>query len=267
MCAPKAPKAPDPIQTAAAQTGQNVSTAIANNTMQMVDQYTPDGSLTNKVIGYETVKGPDGKDISVPRYSQTTALSADQQKIYDLGNQSKINLSGLAADQSGFLKDYMAQPFDGSNEATEARLMDLSRKRVDPVMAQNEEALRTRLANQGLQPGSAAWDREMTQFGQQRNDAYNSMALQGRGQAMSEALTARNQPINEIIGLMSGSQVNQPNVQGVTPQSMPNVDVAGLINNGYNQKLQAWQQQVANRGSMLGGLFGLGASAISGGLF
>ena len=43
-----------------------------------------------------------------------------------------------------------------------------------------------------------------------RNDSYNSMLLDARGQAMSELLTARNQPINEITALMGGGQVQQP---------------------------------------------------------
>lgn len=260
MCAPKAPKPPDPYKTAEAQTGQNVSTAIANNTMQMADQYTPEGSLTNQIIGYETVKGPNGESYQVPKYSQTTSLSQDQQKIYDNQTAAKIGMGDLANNQINFLGDYMSRPFDGNTDAVEGRLMELGSKRLAPQFAQREDALRGRLLNQGLTEGSEGWNREMTALRQQENDAYNQLLLTGRGQAQSEALALRNQPINEITALLSGSQVSHPNVQGVTPQAMPNVDVAGLINQNYNQRLGAWQQEAANRGSLMGGLFKLGGS-------
>ena len=50
------------------------------------------------------------------------------------------NLADLASTQSGFLKDYMAQPIDLNNEATEARLFELGRKRLDPVFDQRDAA-------------------------------------------------------------------------------------------------------------------------------
>ena len=58
MCQPKAPTPPDPKDTAAAQTSTNIGTAIANNTMGMVDQYTPDGSLKYATTGYEDYRDP-----------------------------------------------------------------------------------------------------------------------------------------------------------------------------------------------------------------
>lgn len=47
---PSAPKAPDPVATANAQAAANKETAIAQAQLNMVDQYTPYGSLTYKQI-------------------------------------------------------------------------------------------------------------------------------------------------------------------------------------------------------------------------
>ncbi len=41
-----APEAPDPKQTASAQTATNIGTAVANNVMGNANQVTPDGNLT-----------------------------------------------------------------------------------------------------------------------------------------------------------------------------------------------------------------------------
>ena len=48
---PEAPTPPNPMATAAAQTGTNVSTAIANSYLGNVNQNTPQGSLRNEVTG------------------------------------------------------------------------------------------------------------------------------------------------------------------------------------------------------------------------
>lgn len=268
MGRPKPPTPPDPYKVAGAQTGTNIATAIANSTMGMVDQVTPDGSLTNEVVGYETITDPStGTSYKVPKYRQTTSLSAAGQAIKDQTDQAQLGLATTANQQAGFLKDYLGKPFNADTAAIEGRLDELMRSRADPRFAREEEALRTRLANQGIAPGSEAYSREMQSFGQNRNDAYNQMYLQGRGQAFSELQALRNQPINEITALLSGSQVSNPNVQAVQPQGMPTVDLAGLINENYNQRLNAWQQNAANQQSLLGGLFGIGGKLIGGGLF
>lgn len=53
MAKPKAPTPPDPKETAAAQTGTNVSTALANTFLGNVNQVTPYGSLTYSYGGLE----------------------------------------------------------------------------------------------------------------------------------------------------------------------------------------------------------------------
>jgi len=138
--------------------------------------------------------------------------------------------------------------------------MELGSKRLDPALARTEEALRTRLANQGLQPGSAAYNAEMTQLGQTANDARNQLLLTGRGQAVQEALTERNQPINEITALMSGSQLTAPTF-GSTPQTqVGGVDYAGMVNNNFNAQNSQYQAQLGQQNAAMGGMFGLGGT-------
>lgn len=264
----KAPAPPDPKVTAGAQTATNIGTAIANNTMGMVNQVTPDGSLTYTQSGSKPWRDPNtGEMYDIPIYTATTALSEMGQQIKGQNDRTQLNLAQTGAQQSGFLKDYLGEPWNPDTSAIEGRLMELGSQRLDPRFAQEEDRLRTRLANQGVTAGSEAWNREMSSLGQAKNDAFNQLLLTGRGQAFNELQTVRNQPINEISALLSGSQVNNPQVQMMQPQGAATTDVAGLINSNYNQRLSAWEQNQANRNSLLGGLFGLGAKAISGGLF
>jgi hypothetical protein len=268
MSKPKAPAPPDPQDTSAAQTGTNIGTAIANNAMGMVNQVTPDGSLTYSQTGSHKYTDPyTGQTYDLPTYTATTALSPQSQAIKGQNDQTQMNLAQTGAQQSSFLKDYLGNIWNPDTSAIEGRLMELGSQRLDPRFAQEEDRLRTGLANRGVTEGSEAWNREMATFGQNKNDAYNSLLLKGRGQAFGELQAQRNQPINEISALLSGSQVSNPSVQMMQPQGAATTDVAGLINSNYNQQLGSWQQDMQNRQSLLGGLFGLGGKMISGGLF
>lgn len=256
-----APTPPDPKETASASTGTNIGTAIANATMGNVNQVTPDGTLTYNQTGSTQWTDPyTGQSYTIPTYTATQTLSAAQQAIKNEQNRAQQNLAGLAADQSIFLRDYLSKPFDLSNEATEARLMELGRTRLDPILAQRREAEEARLANQGVRLGSTGYDRAMTNVLQGENDAYNQLLLQGRAQAVQEALTERNQPLNEIAAIMSGSQVSLPNFVNTSMPSIPTTDVGGLINENYNQRLGIWEREQQQTQQILGGLFGLAGS-------
>lgn len=255
----KSPAPTPPRETSAAATGTNVSTGVANAFLTNMNEYGPDGSREFTQSGMESVTDPyTGQTYQVPRFSVTTTLSPQQQAIKAEQDKASLNLAGLGANLSGQLGGKLTENFTIGNEATEARLMDLGRKRLDPLMAQRDEDLRSRLANQGIKAGSMAYDREMALMGQQENDAYNQLLLSGRGQAVNEQLTEDNQRINQISALLGGGQVSQPMFQsGVGVNPMATTDNASIIANSDNARMAAWQQKQAGIGSLLGGLGGL----------
>lgn len=255
----KAPAPTDPRETSAATTGTNLSTAIGNAWMTNMNEYGPDGSREFNNTGMETVTDPyTGQTYQVPRFSVTTTLSPEQQAIKEQQDSASLNLATLGSDLSGTLGDHLRGNFTIDNDATEARLFDLGRARLDPLFAQRDEDLRSRLASQGIKAGSAAYDREMALLGQNQNDAYNQLLLTGRGQAVNEQLTEDNQRIQQISALMSGGQVSQP-MFATTPSVSPaaTTDNGSIIANYDNQRLASWQQNQAGWGSLLGGIGGL----------
>lgn len=255
----KAPQPTDPRLTSAAATGTNVSTAIANAYLQNMNETTADGTKTFEKTGMETVTDPyTGKTYQIPRFSVTQTLSAPQQAIKDQTDAANLNLATLGQKLSGTLGTQLTGNFKLGNEAVESRLFDLGLKRLNPLFAQRDEDLRTRLANQGIKVGTAAYDREMALAGQQQNDAINQLLLQGRGQASNELLTEDNQRINQISALLSGGQVSQPNfMTGVGVGAIPTTDNAAIIANRDAQRMAAWQASQAAMGSAIGGLGGL----------
>jgi hypothetical protein len=252
-----APKAPDPAKTAAAQGQWNSFTAQQQQSMNMVGQNTPWGSLDYSQSGNSTIIDPNGKQITVPQYTANVSLSPSQQAIFDQTQQTEAGLARIANEQTGKIGEILNKPFEFNNQDAANWAYDLGAQRLDPRFAREEDALRTRLVNQGIRPGTAAYDAEFSSLGQNKNDAYNQLMLQGRGQAFGEATALRNQPLNEIIGLMSGTQIQNPNSSFVNaPQSqVAGVDYTGLVNQKFQADSQAHQAQ-------MGGLFGLGASLL-----
>lgn len=251
-----APPAPDPVATAKAQSQTNRETATTQQGLNSTDQVTPQGTLSYS----QGTPWADG----TPHYIAKTTLSPEQQQLYDQQTNLGIKQNGIASAQTDKIGSLLSKPVDLSNEATEKRLFDLGTKRLDPQFARDWDSRETTLMNRGIMPGTEAYTREQDAFNRSKTDAYDQLALTGRGQAVQEALTERNQPINEITALMSNGQVSMPQF-GSTPQtSVANTDYAGLAS-------QAWQGQVANTNAqnnynqaLMGGLFSLGGAAVRG---
>lgn len=254
------PAAPDPYKTAAAQGGMNMDTAITQQFLNSGTQVNPWGTVATDVTGNNTFVDSQGKTITVPKFTQTTTLSPEQQAIFNQSQAAEGNLAGIANEQSAFLKDYLNKPFEFNNSDAEKWAFDLASPRIRQGQMQAEDSLRSTLANKGIREGSAAWNAEMSRMTNANTDQMNQLALTGRGQAFSEAMASRNQPINEITALLSGSQVSNPaQMSGAMPQTgVAGVDYTGLVN-------QKYQADMANYQNKMGGLFGLASAGI--GLF
>lgn len=257
---PSAPAPPDPNVTAAAQANLNQSTATTQQLLNMTNQVGPDGKLTYNQSGTNSFVDANGKTVTVPQFTATTELSGSNQGIYDTNQVTKQNIANIGKDQSNRIGALLGTPMKLGNAETEARLMELGSARLTPKFAQDEEALRTRLANSGIRAGSAAFDSEMANFGQTKNDAINQLLLTGRSQANQELLAERNQPINEITALMSGSQVASPTFANTPQTQVGGVDYTGMVNNNYNAAVQQQQMQTSQNNALMGGLFGLGGT-------
>lgn len=245
-----APEAPDPKETAAAQATMNRETAITQHGLNSTNQVTPWGNLTYSQNG----TWEDG----TPRFTATTSLSPEQQELYNLSTTTQRTLGNIGVEQSDKIRQLLGTNVDLSNEAVEGRLMELGSKRLNPVFQERESQMRQDLLNRGIREGTPAFETEMRRFNESRNDAFNQLMLQGRGQSVQELLTARNQPINEITALLSGSQVQTPNFTNTPQTPVSGVDYAGLVQSNY-------ANEMAGHNAFLGGLAGLGGAAMGAG--
>jgi hypothetical protein len=238
--------------------------------MGNVNQVGPTGSLTYEQTGAFDFTDPyTGQTYELPRFTATTSLSPEQQRIFDMNTQTQGNLGGLASDQSAFLRDYMGEGREilEPDEALRSRAEETLMARLNPQIERDRAAQETRLANQGIGMGSRAYSAAQDDMARASNDARLGAILSaGDEQARDFSLrsAARSQPINEIMALLSGSQVQVPNFQMNRPSPIPTTDNAGIINTNFAQQQENYRNRMAAWNSGWGGLFGMGAAALGG---
>ncbi len=253
MDTPTAPAAPDPVKTAAAQGAANKDTAVAQYGLNATNQQTPTGSLSYNQIG----TWADG----TPRFQATTALSEPEQAIFNTGQGTRQNLANIGQTQSAKVGDILNTPFN-IDAARGQKINDIQRTFLDPEWKSRAGDLESSNIAKGLRPGSEAYTRSNQDFADQRSRAYDQSYLDAYKTAEQSALTERNQPLNEISALMSGSQVSQPSFQSTPTPGVAPTDVIGAQQQSLNQQNVGYNAQMNQRNAMMSGLFGLGGAGI-----
>jgi hypothetical protein len=160
-----------------------------------------------------------------------------------------------------------SQPFDlgSANDAVNKAYSNIT-PRLDDRFKREGEQLDTKLVNQGLRPGTEAYDNAMKDFNYGKNDAYTQASTQAMNfapQTFQLDTAARNQPLNELNALRTGSQVTNPQFSNVPQQQTtagPNLSGATQAQGQYNTGL--YNQQQAGNNNFMNGLFSLGSAAI-----
>ncbi len=263
------PDQPDAAETAAAQAKYNREAAIAQQHINMVDQVTPQGSLTYSQRGAAS----DG----TPQYTATQTYSPEQQQLYDQTTGAGIKFGQTANNQLDQISGALSSPLDfGSlgdapqaNEEMRQSYAQSIRDRNAPQQQQDYSALQTQLANQGIMAGSEAYNSEMDRYQRGVNDfrlatdaaAGGEMAnmygmeMAGRNQNIDEILKQRSTPINEMSAMLSQGQVSNPNYVNTPQAQIAAPDYMGATYQGYDTASKANAKE--NEG--LYGLLGTGA--------
>lgn len=264
VSSPSPPKPPDPTQTAAAQTSTNVDTAIANAGLSHTNQITPDGSLTYNQTGTQTMTDQNGKTYQLPTYTATQAYSPQNQAIYDQSQATKLGLATLGNTETQKISGLLGTNLDLSSGNIDKYTNDHYLSGFNNQWDRSQASLDQKLADQGIQLGSEAYSNAMRDFSTNKQAANDQFLGDMYNNAQNAIITQRNQPINEISALMSGSQISQPNYVTTPSTQLPTVDQAGLINQNYQNQVGAYNTQLQQSNAAMGGLFGLGSSLLGG---
>lgn len=207
-------------------------------------------------------------------WTSEISLSPEMQALFDQQNKLQQGLFGAQDQALGRVNQTMGQGWDMQAydpERDTNNAADLLMKRINPQLDRADSRLRTQLANQGVAPGSKAWNDAMAQNQYGRNDALTQAQLQGiglgmqqQGQQFGQGAYLRNLPLNELNALRTGNQVQQPQFGGFSQQGQTaGPDYMGAANASYNAQLGNANAQNAQSSNMLSGLFGLGNLGIA----
>ena len=286
---PAAPATPDYRGAAVEQGAANLEAARATARLSNPNTYTPYGT---QLVSY---------DGDIPTIRQT--LTPTAQKTLEAQQGVELSLANLGAKGANTASGVLDKPFSfgGPNVQTSLDLSGIAKmpvnagmtgqeaimSRLNPSLARQRTTTETNLINQGLRPGSEAYDNAIRSLGEQETDARTQAVLQGlnldiganqqgfgqqleagkfgntaQQQALAEAIQLRQLPLNEITALMSGSQIQNPQFgaySGATVQPAPlfaGTQAQGQFDaNKYNQEVSQANAQTA-------GMYSLGGAAL-----
>jgi hypothetical protein len=212
-------------------------------------------------------------------------------------------LSNLAQKGTGIASGVLDKPFSFGGPAVQTSL-DLSNvakmpvnagmtgqeaimQRLEPSLAKQRVSTETQLINQGLRPGSEAYNNAINLLGEQETDARTQAVLQGlnldigantqgynqalqsgqfgniaQQQALAQAIQQRQMPLNEINALTSSAQIENPQFQSYTGANVAAAPVFAATQAQGAAEQNKYNQQVAQQNANTAGLFSLGGAAL-----
>jgi len=263
---------PDYTGAAEATSQGNIDAARMATAANRVNQVNPYGSLNYAVTGTD----PYGN----PTWTATTSLSPDQQELYNYDISTSKGLGQLQEKGLGYVGQMLDKPFSTSNLAQFGikggeNYEDAIMRRLQPTIAAEQKSFDAQMANQGIPVGSEAYMNAKRVFDARQNDKLTSAITGGfdvgsrmRQQQFGEEAYMRNEPINTLNAVRSGSQVTGPSgyfvnaPQQATTTGADYLSAAGMTGNA---NIAAANAENAQRNAMISGLFQMGSSAASGG--
>ena len=287
--APTPPPAPDYAGAAVAQGASNLESARATAKLSNPNTYTPYGT---QLVSY---------DGDVPTIRQT--LTPQAQQTLEAEQRVQTSLANLGEKGTQMASTVLDKPFAFGGPAVQTSLdtsniarmpvnagttgQEAIMSRLEPSLARARTSTETNLVNQGLRPGTEAYDNAIRSLGEQETDQRTQAVLQGinldtaanaqgynqalqggqfantaQQQALAQAIQGRQMPLNEITALMSGSQIQNPQFQAYQGANVAAAPTFAATQAQGAFDANSYNQQVAAQNANTAGLYSLGGSAM-----
>jgi hypothetical protein len=224
----------------------------------------------------------------------TQSLDANGNPVWTANQQLAQPLQSALGNIQGQLAQSTATPFDASQYQAQTgqgftgmegwdRATQLINQRLQPQIEQSQERLQAQLTNQGIAPGTEAYNRAMTQQAQKTNDLMNQAQLAGsqvqnqlQGQSLAQqqannaalqqnytqALQQRNLPLSQLGAFQQATTPGY--INPYTQAAVSGPDYLGAYTTSRAADIAQQNAQAARTANLQNGLFGLGSSAILG---
>jgi hypothetical protein len=188
--------------------------------------------------------------------NQTDAYQTAQNNAVQQGNAAEAQLygQGLSSNQNAYM-----QALNNGQFANSAQALGFGQSYANAQLA---NAAAAQQFGQGMANANLGNSAQAQQFGQ--GVANAGLQNQARQQNISEIMQQRQEPLNELNALRTGSQVTAPNFPNIPGASANPTDIAGLISQNYANQMGGYNSQVAQNNGITNGLFSLGSAYLMG---
>jgi hypothetical protein len=264
------PSAPDPAATAAAQSQANKEAVTESAKVNQINTVSPYGSTSFS----GTIGGPDRTQTTTLSPSGQTQLNQQNQVAEGLGNKALQIYDYLPTNQFNYdgVKQ-VSDNYDANRQAATDKVYGMLTNNTQRDFDRSEETLRAKLASQGLGQNNEAYKRELEAFNDSKNTAFNNASAtaytqglneannayntdtQTRNRQIQERLQERQVPANELSAILQGTPAfTNPQTPSQAQYSVNAPDVAGLINNNYQNQVNQANQRASKFGSTVGNI-------------
>lgn len=245
-----APKPPKPADVAQSQIDVNRETQAMNLTAARGNQTTPFGTITNTPTGRFDQYGNE-------YFDTTQALSPELKVISDILKGGTTELAGNIAGKYGELPDFSNAAGSLTNQMLDRQLAYIS-----PYYSQQTNNLDNALRNQGLVPGTPAYDNAMRTLRQTQNESIGTFINQAQPIAFQQAVQQYSTPMDTLKNFIANVNSISPSPQLNIPTSnMTPPSMAGIFQNSYQNELGAYQNAWNSLGSLASAALGLPTGA------
>lgn len=240
------PKPPDPYATAQTQNQFDVAAAQKTAQLGMTGQQTPYGALAYSA----DPNSPSG-------YTATQTLSPQQQALLNLQTGAQTGIGGAAQGLGQNIGGMYGSMPNIDPSTTLNQLIKWNQAYNQPIFQQQRSNLAGQLANQGLTPGSEAYNNALNLQARNEGDVQNQFFAQAEPLAFGQAVQQYQLPLQAESQLLGLAAPQGPNyVSTPQPQVQP-PNYQGLVQQNY-------QNQLAQQQAMMSGLFGIPTSLAGG---
>ena len=158
-----------------------------------------------------------------------------------------------------------SQPFDplAATMGPAGTLNQWQQQYLQPIYNQQDSNLEAQLRNQGLAPGTEAYNNAKNLLARNQGDTTNQYLSQNENQAYNQTLQSYLTPLQTIGGLQQTANPGQfqqtPNAQ-IQP-----ANYAGAVQNNYQAQLGNYENTWSNIGKLGTAAVGLAAAPFTGG--
>jgi hypothetical protein len=225
-----------------------------------------------------------GQQINNSVYNQATSRLDPQWQLQQQQLASTLAAKGVTEGSQAYqnaMDEFQRQKTDAYNQATYSGIQQgaAEQQQLFGMALQGrqqgvaETAAQGQFANQAQQQGNLQ-NLQAGTFGNTAQQQAYTQSLQNanlnnaaQAQAVSQYGTQRNAPLtalSSLLGNVTGAGgVQNPNYINAPQANVAGVNYAGMVQDNYDNQMKAYQQQLAQQQSALGGLFGLAGSVAS----